>query len=66
MNEKSYQHINDIFTSKEPNWQLIESMYYDMLRVIMSIQSGKIKASTINRTIANIINKLYIFELIII
>ncbi|HAU1598911.1 TPA: Tn3 family transposase [Legionella pneumophila] len=47
MNEKSYQHINDIFTSKEPNWQLIESMYYDMLRVVMSIQSGKIKASTI-------------------
>ena len=47
MNEKSYQHISDIFTSKEPNWQLIESMYYDMLRVVMSIQSGKIKASTI-------------------
>ena len=47
MNEKSYQHINDIFTSKEPNWQLIESMYHDMLRVVMSIQSGKIKASTI-------------------
>ncbi len=47
MNEKSYQHISDIFTSKESNWHLIESMYYDMLRVVMSIQSGKIKASTI-------------------
>lgn len=47
MNEKSYKHINEIFTSKEPNWPLIESMYYEMLRVVMSIQSGKIKASTI-------------------
>ena len=47
MDEKSYKHISEIFTSKEPNWQLIESMYYDMLRVVMSIQSGKIKASTI-------------------
>ena len=45
MNEKSYQHISDIFTSKEPNWQLIESMYYDMLRVVMSILSGKLKGS---------------------
>lgn len=47
IDDKSYQHIRDIFTSKEPNWQLIESMYYHMLRVVMSIQSGKIKASTI-------------------
>ena len=47
MGDKSYQHIREIFTSKEPNWQLIESMYYDMLRVVMSIQNGKIKASTI-------------------
>jgi len=23
MNEKSYQHISDIFTSKESSWQLI-------------------------------------------
>lgn len=47
MNDKSFRHIRDIFTSKELNWQLIESMYYDMLRVVMSIQGGKIKASTI-------------------
>ena len=47
MGDKAYQHIREIFTSKEPNWQLIESMYYDMLRVVMSIQGGKIKASTI-------------------
>ena len=47
MDDKSYQHIREIFTSKEPNWQLIESMYYDMLRVVMSIQNEKIKASTI-------------------
>lgn len=47
MDEKSYKHISEIFTSKEANWQLIESMYYDMLRVVISIQSGKIKASTI-------------------
>jgi len=47
MDEKSLKHINDIFTTKEPNWLLIESMYYEMLRVVMSIQNGKIKASTI-------------------
>ncbi|MDA7742375.1 Tn3 family transposase [Francisellaceae bacterium] len=43
----SCKHIQDIFTSSEPNWKLIESMYHDMLRVVMSIQDGKIKASTI-------------------
>ena len=47
MDEKSYKHISELFTLKEANWQLIESMYYDMLRAVMSIQSGKIKASTI-------------------
>lgn len=47
MNDKSYRHIKDIFTTKEPNWRLIETMYHDMLRVVMSIQNGKIKASTI-------------------
>ena len=47
MDEKSYQYINEIFTSKEPEWKLIESMYYDMLRVVMSIQNGKVKASAI-------------------
>ena len=47
MNDKSYQHIKEIFCTKEINWQLIESMYHDMLRVVMSIQKGKIKASTI-------------------
>jgi len=43
----NYHHIQEIFTSSEPAWGLIEIHYHDMLRVVMSIRSGKIKASTI-------------------
>ena len=47
INNREYQHIHELFTTNEPNWKLIESMYHDMLRVVMSIQNGKIKASII-------------------
>ena len=43
----SFEHIESIFTNDLIDWGLIEAHYHDMLRVVMSIQTGKIKASTI-------------------
>lgn len=45
----TFDHIESLFTNDRIDWALIEAHYYDMLRVVMSIQSGKIKASTILR-----------------
>lgn len=42
-----YDNINELFTEKPIDWELIETHYHDMLRVAISIQKGKIKASTV-------------------
>lgn len=44
--EEVYEHIDNLF-SGEIDWDLIETHYPDMIRVAMSIQSGKITPSTI-------------------
>ena len=43
----TYEHIDDIFSTTKINWNIIGEYYYDMLRIAMSIQKGKIKASTV-------------------
>lgn len=59
--EKIFAHIEDLFTNEEIDWELISTYYYDMLRLIMSIRTGKIKASTILRKLCSKSrkNKLY-------
>lgn len=56
-----YQNINDLFTEKPIDWELIVAHYYDMLRVVISIQQGKVKASTVLRKLCSKSrkNKLY-------
>lgn len=44
--DQVYDHIDELF-SDEIDWELIEKHYPDMLRVGMSVQSGKITLSTI-------------------
>lgn len=56
-----YDNINELFTHKPIDWKLIETHYHDMLRLAMSIQKGKIKASTVLRRLCSKSrkNKLY-------
>ena len=56
-----YQNIDDLFTEKSIDWTLIETHYYDMLRIAISIQKGKVKASTVLRRLCSKSrkNKLY-------
>lgn len=56
-----YFHIDDLFTEKQIDWELIEKYYDDMLRIAMSIKAGTIKASTILRKLCSKSrkNKLY-------
>lgn len=58
----SFEHIDTLFTNDKIDWSLIEAHYYDMLRVVMSIQSGKIKASTILRKLSTQSRKNKIFQ----
>ena len=56
-----YDNINELFTEKPIDWELIETHYHDMLRVAISIQKGKIKSSTVLRKLCSKSrkNKLY-------
>ena len=58
----TFEHIDSLFTNDRIDWALIEAHYYDMLRVVMSIQSGKIKASTILRKLSTQSRKNKIFQ----
>ncbi|MFN3233858.1 MAG: Tn3 family transposase [Gammaproteobacteria bacterium] len=59
--ENYYEHIQNLFTEKPIAWELIKTHYYDMLRVVISIQKGKVKSSTILRRLCSKSrkNKLY-------
>ena len=59
--QDSYPNLGDLFTEKPIDWQLITTHYYDMLRVVISIKKGKVKASTILRRLNSKSrkNKLY-------
>lgn len=58
----TFEHIDSIFTDDKIDWSLIEAHYHDMLRVVMSIQSGKIKASTILRKLCSKSRKNKIYQ----
>ena len=49
----SYENINELFTEKSIDLELIETHCYDMLRIAISIQKGKIKASTVLRKLCS-------------
>lgn len=57
-----YVNINELFTEKPIDWKLIKTHYHDMLRVAISIQQGKVKASTAMRRLCakSRKNKLYL------
>jgi TnpA family transposase len=56
-----YENLDELFTEKPIDWELIETHYHDMLRVVISIHKGKVKASTVLRKLCSKSrkNKLY-------
>lgn len=58
--ETRYEHIDTLF-SEAIRWDIIETHLPDMLRIVLSIQAGKISASTILRRLGhdNRKNKVY-------
>lgn len=60
-NKDHYTNIDELFTEKPIDWELIETHYHDMLRVVISIHKGKVKASTVLRKLCSKSrkNKLY-------
>lgn len=56
-----YSNIDELFTEKPVDWDLMETHYHDMLRVAISIYKGKVKASTVLRKFCSKSrkNKLY-------
>jgi len=56
-----YQHIESVFTEEKINWDLISKHLHDMLRIVISIQEGRIAPSVILRRLGNHSskNKLY-------
>ena len=58
--ESQYEHIDLLFTA-QVDWDLIDTMFPEMLRVAISIGSGRIKPSTILQRLATYSrkNKLY-------
>lgn len=59
--EQSFQHIHPLFKDTI-KWELIESNFSDILRIALSIKSGKVNASTILRRLGTYSrkNKLYL------
>jgi TnpA family transposase len=59
--DDKFTHIDSLFASENISWNLIKTHLYDMLRHVMSISSGRIKASTILRKLCSKSrkNKLY-------
>ena len=56
-----YKHIGSLFSNEPIDWNLIETMLPDMLRVALSVKTGKITPSAILRRLATYSrrNKLY-------
>ena len=48
-----YEHIDTLFSEDTVDWKLIETHLPDMLRVALSIQAGKMTASTLCETLGN-------------
>jgi TnpA family transposase len=59
--QDKYKNIGDLFTTSPIDWDILETHFDDMFRSAISIQKGKIKASTLLRKLCSKSrkNKLY-------
>lgn len=56
-----YEHIDELF-SDTPDWDLIRRCLPDMLRIILSIQAGRISASTILKRLGSYSKKNQVYQ----
>ncbi len=56
-----FTHLNELFCDESIDWDFMQLHYHDMLRVVMSVHAGRVKASTILRRMGSKTrkNKLY-------
>jgi len=59
--QSRYEHIDDLF-SQTVDWDLIETHFPDMLRVVLSIKAGRISASTILRRLGTYSRKNRLYQ----
>ena len=59
--ETSYQHLDMLFKDVI-DWELIETHWKDLLRVVLSIKAGKISSSTLLRKLGNYSRKNRLYQ----
>jgi TnpA family transposase len=59
--ETAYKHIDALFRDVI-NWELIETHWKDLLRVVLSIKAGKISSSTLLRKLGNYSRKNRLYQ----
>ncbi len=57
----SYQHIEPLFKGVV-NWSLIQTHWYDMMRVVLSIKAGKVMPSTLLRKLGSYSRKNRLYQ----
>lgn len=59
--EAKYRHIDSLF-SEAINWDLIETHWRDLLRVVLSIKAGKVSSATLLRKLGNYSQKNRLYQ----
>ena len=59
--DTKYKHIDSLFKDTI-NWQLIQTHYQDLLRVVLSIKAGKISSSMLLRKLGNYSRKNRLYQ----
>jgi len=59
--EAKYRHIDSLF-NEAINWDLIETHWRDLLRVVLSIKAGKVSSATLLRKLGNYSQKNRLYQ----
>jgi TnpA family transposase len=59
--EAKYRHIDSLF-SEAINWDLIETHWRDLIRVVLSIKGGKVSSATLLRKLGNYSQKNRLYQ----
>jgi TnpA family transposase len=59
--QKHYQHIDSLFTDSI-DWELLETHWPDLMRVVLSIQTGKISSAVLLRKLGNYSRKNRLYQ----
>ncbi len=60
--ETTYQHIDALFGDNVVDWELIKTHWQDLLRVVISIQEGKVLPSMLLRKLSNYSRKNRLYQ----